>query len=88
MNISFEIPPDIEQQLRTDGVDPSRQAKEVYLMEQYRQARITHRQLEETLSLSFHETERLLKQRGMGQALDIEEFEAARGMLRKARPRR
>jgi predicted HTH domain antitoxin len=87
MNISFEIPQDIEQQLRTDGVDPNREAKEVYLMEQYRQAKITHRQLQEALGLSFHETEHLLKQRGLGQDLDIEEFEAGRDILRKARPR-
>lgn len=87
MTISFEIPPDIEQQLRTDSLDLSRQAKEVYLMEQYRHAKITHRQLQEALELSFDETEDLLKQRGLGQDIDIEEFEAGRDLLRKARPR-
>ena len=87
MTISFEMPRDIEPQLRTDGVDLSRQAKEVYLMEQYRQAKITHRQLEEALDLSFDETEQILKQRGLGQDLDIEEFEAGRDLLKKARPR-
>jgi len=87
MNISFEIPTDIEQQVRTNGVDPNREAKEVYLMEQYRQAKITHRQLQEALGLSFHETEHLLKQRGMGQDLDIEEFGAGRDLLTKARAR-
>jgi predicted HTH domain antitoxin len=85
MTISFEIPQDIEQQIRTSGVDLDRDAKEVYLMEQYRQAKITHRQLEEALGLSFDETEQLLKQRGMGQDLDIEEFEVGRIFLRKAR---
>ena len=87
MTISFEIPQEIEQQIRTTGMDLGRDAKEVYLMEQYRQARITHRQLEEALDLSFHEAEQLLKQRGMGQDLDIEEFEAGRELLRKGRPR-
>jgi hypothetical protein len=85
MTISFEIPHEIEQQIRTEGVDLDRDAKEVYLMEQYRQAKISHRQLEEALDLSFHETERLLKQRGLGQDLDIEEFEAGRAFLRNAR---
>jgi hypothetical protein len=56
-------------------------------MEQYRQAKITHRQLQEALDLSFEETEHLLKQRGLGQDLDIEEFEAGRDLLRKAGPR-
>ena len=85
MTIAFEIPRDIEQQIGTDGADLNRDAKEVYLMEQYRQARITHRQLEDALELSFHETEQLLKQRGLGQDLDIEEFEAGRDVLRGAR---
>lgn len=87
MNISFELPPDIEQLLRTEGLDPSREAKAVFFMEQYRRARITHRQLEEALGLSFHETELLLKERGLGQDIDPEEFEAGREFLRKARPR-
>jgi hypothetical protein len=69
MTISFEIPQDIEHQIRTDGADLNRDAKEVYLMEHYRQGKITHRQLEAALDLSFHETEQLLKQRGMGQDL-------------------
>ena len=56
-------------------------------MEQYRQAKMTHRQLQEVLDLSFDETEQLLKQRGLGQDVDIEEFEAGRDLLKKARPR-
>jgi hypothetical protein len=87
MTIRFEIPRELEQQIRTDGIDPDRDAKEVYLMEQYRQAKMTHRQLEEALDLSFHEAEQLLKRREMGQDLDVEEFEAGREFLRKARPR-
>ena len=87
MSISFEIPQDLEQQLRTEGVDPNRKAKEVYLMEQFRQAKITHRQLEEALGLSFHEAEGLLKRRAMGQDIDPEEFEAGRDFLRKATTR-
>lgn len=66
MNIRFELPQDMEQQLLKGGVDPDREAKEVYLMERYRQAKITHRQLQEALDLGFHETEQLLKQRGLG----------------------
>jgi Uncharacterised protein family (UPF0175) len=84
MDIGFELPQEIEEQIRTDGADLNRDAKEVYLMEQYRQAKITHRQLEEALSLSFHETEQLLKQRGMGQDLSTEEFGAGRDFLKRA----
>lgn len=85
MTIRFEIPLEIEQQIRTSGVDLDRDAKEVYLMEQYRQAKISHRQLEAALDLSFHETEQLLRQRGMGQDLDFDEFEVGREILRSAR---
>jgi hypothetical protein len=85
MTISFELSQDIEQQIRTNGADLNRDAKEVYLMEQYRQANLSHRQLQEALGLSFQETEELLKQRGLGQDIDIGEFEAGRNLLRKAR---
>ena len=86
MSSSFEIPQDIEQQLRTGGTDLNLEAKEVYLMEQFRQAKLTHRQLEEALGSSFYETEELLKQRGMGQDLDMEEFGAGSDFLREVRP--
>ena len=56
-------------------------------MEQYRQAKLSHRQLQEALGLSFQEMEELLKRRGLGQDMDIEEFEAGKDFLRKARPR-
>jgi hypothetical protein len=81
MTIAFEIPHDIEQQIRISGADLNGDAKEVYLMEQYRQAKITHRQLEDALNLSFHETELLLKQRGLGQDPDTEAFESGGELL-------
>jgi len=81
VKISLEISHDIEQQLRTEGADLNREAKEVYLMEQYRQAKLSHRQLQEALGLSFDATEQLLKKRGLGQNLEIEEFEAGRDLL-------
>ncbi len=87
MSIRFEIPQDIEQQLRAEGVDLDREARQVYLMEQYRQARISHRQLEAALGLSFFETEARLKERGLGQDLDLKEFEADRAFLRQDRGR-
>jgi hypothetical protein len=85
MTISFEIPQEIEEQIRADGVDLDRDAKEVYLMEQFRQAKLSHRQLQEALGLSFQEIEELLKRRGLGQDIDAAEFEAGRELLRNAR---
>ncbi len=49
MTISFEIPRNIEQRLLTEGADPNREAKEVYLIDLYRQDRITHDDLSEAL---------------------------------------
>lgn len=60
---------------------------ETDLLEQYRQAQLSHRQLEDALGLSFHEIEELLKRRGLGQDMDGAEFEASRERLRKGQPR-
>jgi Uncharacterised protein family (UPF0175) len=86
MAITFEVPHHIEEQIRTDCADLNRDAKQVYLMEQYRQGKITYRQLEEALGLGFHKTEQILKQRGLGRDLDIEEFEKEPAILREVRP--
>jgi predicted HTH domain antitoxin len=86
MSVSFELPQDIEQELRSNGVDPSREARELYLVELYRQDRISHAQLREALDVSFHEAERLIKEHGAGHDIPFEEFKAGRDFLRKARP--
>ena len=87
VSISFEIPQDIEQQLRTNGADLNGKAREAFLIELYREEQISHAQLREALGLSFHEVEQLIKERGAGHDLSLEEFEAGRELLRKARPR-
>ena len=73
MNVSFDIPQDIEQQIRSEGVDPNCEAREVYLVELYRQERITQHQLAEALGLSRLETEGVLKRHGVGLELSLEE---------------
>jgi len=85
MTITFEIPREIERQLG-HGTDLNREAKVVYLMELYRQARLSHRQLQDSLGLSFQDAERLLKERGLGQDIDGQEFETARERFRETRP--
>jgi hypothetical protein len=85
MNITFEIPQDIEDQLRSDEADLNGKAREAFLLELYREERISHAQLREALGLSFHETESLIKERGAGQEISLEEFAAGRDFLRKAR---
>jgi predicted HTH domain antitoxin len=83
MTISFEIPPNIEQRVRTAGADPNREAKEIYLIDLYRQERITHDDLSEALGLGFHQTQQLIKEHGAGDDFTLAEFEAERTVLRE-----
>jgi hypothetical protein len=87
MTISFELPANIEQQVRTNRADLNREAKVAYLLDLYRQDRISHTQLREALDVSFHEAETLIKEHGAGHDISVAEFEAGREFLRKARQR-
>jgi Uncharacterised protein family (UPF0175) len=87
MTISFEIPREIEQQVRTNGTDLDREARESYLLELYRQDRISHAQLRDALGVSFHEAEKLIKDHGAGHDFRLEEFEEQRAFLRGAKQR-
>jgi hypothetical protein len=82
MTISFELPQDIEQQIRTNGADLDREARESYLVELYRQDRISHAQLRVALNVSFHEAERLIKDHAAGHDFPLNEFEQQRALVR------
>jgi len=86
MNISFELPQDIEGQIGTNGADLSREARETYLVELYRQERITHHQLSEALGLSRYETDGVLKRHEVSSGPTLEELRAEIGSLRDVRP--
>ncbi len=86
MNISFELPQDIEGQLGTNGADLSSEAREAYLVELYRQERITHHQLSEALGLSRYETDGILKWHEVSSGPTLEELQAEIGSLRDVRP--
>jgi hypothetical protein len=87
MTIRFELPQDIEQQVRANGADLNREANVAYLLDLYRQERISHAQLREALDVSFHEAEMLIKEHGAGHDIAVAEFEAEREFLKKARQR-
>ncbi len=87
MTISFELPQEIEQQIRANGADLAREARELYLVELYRQDRISHAQLRDALGMSFHEAEKLIKDHGAGHDFPLAEFDEQRAFLRKARQR-
>ncbi len=87
MTISFEIPQDIEQQVRIEGADLDREARELFLVELYRQERITHHQLAEAMGLSRYETDGILKRHKVWLELTPEELADQAASLGNARPR-
>ncbi len=86
MTISFEIPHDIEQELSTNGADPSGEAREAFLVELYRLERITQYQLAEALGLSRIETDGVLKKHKVWLELTPDELAAQAASLRGAKP--
>jgi hypothetical protein len=86
MNISFEIPSDIVQDLCTNGADLNDEAREVFLVELYRLDRITHHQLAEALGLSRLETEGVLKRHKVSLGITAEEMRAQVAALGDSRP--
>ncbi len=86
MTIQFEIPHDIEQELGGTGSDLNGEAREAFLVELYRQDRITHHQLAQALGLSRIETEALLKRHQVSSGVTAEEIQAQADALRNLRP--
>jgi predicted HTH domain antitoxin len=86
MNITFEIPQDMERELRTNGSDMNREAKEAYLVNLYREDRISHRELAEALGLSRYEADGLLKRYKVSPNATAEEMRVQARALRHARP--
>ena len=85
MDISFEIPTEIEQSLGGNGADLNGEAREAFLIELYRQDRITHHELAEALGLSRLETEGILKRHKVSSGVTAEEMRAQAAALRDAR---
>jgi len=86
VTISFEIPCEIEQELVSHGADLNGEAREAFLVELYRQERITHHQLADALGLSRYETDGVLKRHKVWLELTPEELAAQAASLREARP--
>lgn len=83
MNISFELPPGIAQEISADGADLSSEARDAYLAELYRQDRITHHQLAEAEGLNRPETEGVLKRHEVSSGVTAEEKRAQAAALRE-----
>ena len=86
MTISFEIPRDIEQEPSARGADPSREAKEAFLLGPYRQRTISHHWLGQERGLDDDATDGVLKRGGTTLELGVEEQRDEAASLRAARP--
>ena len=69
MSISFDLPADVEEQLRRDHANLDGLAKEAALVELYRQGSITQHQLGESLDKTRFEIDALLKQHNVTEDL-------------------
>jgi hypothetical protein len=83
MTISFELPSEIEDRIRQESADLNSKAREAFLVELYREAKITQHQLGQTLGLDDYETDGLLKRYGVGYDLSLDEFEEQRAFMRE-----
>lgn len=86
MTIHFEIPAEIEDQVRSGKIDLNDKAREALLVELYREDQITHGQLGRALGLDAYETDGVLKRYGVGLDLSGEEMREEARSLRLARP--
>jgi predicted HTH domain antitoxin len=76
---------EIEHQLRANGANLDEEAREAYLVDHYRNGRITHHQLSQARSLSRYETDGILKRHGVELELTLEEFRSQVTSLRNMR---
>ena len=86
MTISFEIPKDIERELSASVPDLNAEAREAFLVNLYREDRITHHQLAQALGLTRIETDGVLKRHKISSGPTLEELRAEIGSLRESRP--
>lgn len=85
MTICFEVPKEIEEQVRSTGTDPARAAKELFLVELYRQRQVTHHQLSEALGLNRIEVDGVLKRHDVPLDITLEQFKVEAASLRELR---
>jgi predicted HTH domain antitoxin len=69
MTVSFELPDNIEKQLRQELDDLDAAAKEATLVELYRQGQLSHGKLAESLGISRYETDAVLKRHNVTEDL-------------------
>jgi predicted HTH domain antitoxin len=76
MAVTFQLPADVEQRLRSETPDLDAEAKEAMLVELYRQDKLTRYELSQSLGLDRFETDGVLKKHKVTEDLPtLEELE-------------
>ncbi|MEN3942827.1 UPF0175 family protein [Prosthecobacter sp. SYSU 5D2] len=76
MTLILDFPDSWQHLLGLDADNPAQRAREMLVIEGYREGRLSRGQTAEMLGLGFHETEALLKRHGADQQATWEEMEA------------
>ena len=84
MAISFQLPTDLEKQLREEFSDLDQVAKEAVLIELYRRGMLSHHKLATALGLGRLELEHLLKAHRVTEDLiTVEEYDEQMASVRR-----
>lgn len=84
MTIQFELPSELEQELRREQSDLGAEAKEAYLVWLYRQEKLTRAELARALGLSRLDVDGVLKKHNVTEdLLTLEEYEQSLQDLRE-----
>ena len=82
--VSFQLPDNVERQLRRELGDLDAAAKEAALVELYRQGQLSHGKLAEGLGISRYETDAVLKRHNVTEdLLSREDFDQQVSGLRE-----
>ena len=86
MAVSFQLPTDLEHELRSDLRDLDAEAKEALLVSLYRQGKLSHLALSQALGLDRFETEDVLRKHNVTEDLGtLEDYLSDAATLAKLR---
>jgi len=82
VNVNLDLPPDLENKIRQEHPHLESEIREAFLLELFRQGRLSHFELSKALGLDRFETDALLKRRSIFEgSLTMEDLEADRRTL-------
>jgi len=85
LTIKLDLPRDIEERLRAEGVNVDAQVKEAFAVELFRRGKLTHYELSQLLGLDRFQTDTYLKQHQIFEgSLGWEDLETDHGTIEGA----